>query len=43
MNKPKNWREAIWGEFDKSDPAEWILIIFGFAMLLVFGIVAILH
>ena len=39
----KKWLDAVWAPFDKNDPAEWILIIFGFAMLLVFGIVGILH
>ncbi len=39
----KKWLDAIWGDFDKEDPTEWILIIFGFAMMFVFGIVAILQ
>lgn len=42
MKKPTNWREAIWGAFDKDDPAEWILLISAYAMLIVFGIVTIL-
>jgi len=30
----KKLMEAIWGDFDKEDPAEWLLLFFGYAVLI---------
>lgn len=37
--KPKNWRDAIWGAFDKEDRLEWYLLCFGWAVLILFLVV----
>ena len=35
----KQWLDAIWGDFDKDDPAEWILLSFGWIVLILFLLV----
>lgn len=35
----KKWLDAIWGDFDKNDPLEWYLLIFGWLVLILFLIV----
>jgi len=30
----KKKMKAIWDDFDKEDPAEWLLLFFGYAVLI---------
>ena len=32
----KKLMEAIWGDFDKADPTEWLVLSFGYIVLILF-------